>query len=98
MNHQLDQTLLELYPNFGEAFNNLLRPEERFQLKKNELMNTPMRIFALIRLGITHNDTIAEILDCSINTVYTYKTKTILRSDLSAEAFYEALMQISAFN
>ena len=98
MNHQLDQTLLELYPNFGEEFNNLLRPEERFELKKNELLNTPMRIFALIRLGITHHDTIAEILDCSINTVYTYKTKTILRSDLSAEAFYEALMQISAFN
>lgn len=98
MNHQLDQTLLELYPNFVDAFNKLLRPEERFELKKNELMNTPMRIFALIRLGITHHDTIAEILNCSINTVYTYKTKTILRSDLSADEFYEALMQISAFH
>ena len=97
LNHQLDTTLLELYPNFVEEFNNLLRPEERFELKKNELMNTPMRIFALIRLGITHHDTIAEILDCSINTVYTYKTKTILRSNLSADAFYEALMQISTF-
>ena len=95
MNHQLDQTLLELYPNFVEAFNNLLRPEERFELKKNELMNTPIRIFALIRLGITHHDTIAEILDCSINTVYTYKNRTILRSDLTTEEFYEALMKIS---
>lgn len=97
LNHQLDETLLNLYPTFVQDFNNLLRPTERFVLKKNELLNTQMRIFALIRLGISHNDIIAEILDCSINTVYTYKTKTILRSNLTTEQFYEALMHISSF-
>lgn len=97
MNHQLDETLLSLYPTFVQDFNQLLRPKEQFQLKKNELLNTPMRIFALIRLGISHNDSIAEILNCSINTVYTYKTKTILRSDLSSDDFFNKLMRISSF-
>ena len=97
MNHALDEMLLKLYPSFVTAFNNLLRPDQRFELKPNELLNTQMRIFALMRLGITHNDTIAEILDCSINTVYTYKTRTVLRSDLTPEAFYSALMSIPSF-
>ena len=97
LNKQLDETLLKLYPTFVQDFNNLLRPDEQFILKPDEILNTQMRIFALIRLGIKENDTIAEILGCSVNTVYTYKTRTILRSDLNADAFYLALMRIAAF-
>ena len=97
LNKQLDETLLKLYPTFVQDFNNLLRPDEQFILKPDEILNTQMRIFALIRLGIKENDTIAEILGCSVNTVYTYKTRTILRSDLDADAFYLALMRIAAF-
>jgi DNA-binding NarL/FixJ family response regulator len=67
-------------------------------LKENELLNTQLRIFALIRLGIAHNEVIAEILDYSINTVYTYKTRTINRSYLSPDNFYTQLMQIASFN
>ena len=97
LNKKLDETLLKLYPTFVQDFNNLLRPNERYVLKPGELLNTQMRIFALIRLGIKENDTIAEILGCSVNTVYTYKTRTILRSDLDADDFYLALMRIAAF-
>ena len=32
-------------------------------------------IFALIRLGITHNDVIAKILGYSVNSIYAFKTK-----------------------
>ena len=97
MNRSIDEMLLKLYPSFVTSFNALLRPDQQFVLKPDELLNTQMRIFALMRLGITHNDTIAEILDCSINTVYTYKTRTILRSDLSPDAFYARLMAIPSF-
>ena len=41
-----------------------------------------------------HNEVIAEILDYSVNTVYTYKTRTVNQSDLSPEEFYAALMRI----
>lgn len=97
LDRQLDTMLLNLYPTFVEDFNALLRPAEPIVLKKDELLNAQLRIFALIRLGITQNELIAEILDYSINTVYSYKTRVIAQSDLSPEAFYAALMQITSF-
>ena len=97
LNRRMDEMLLKIFPTFVEDFNQLLREEERFVLKENELLNTQLRIFALIRLGIVHNEVIAEILDYSINTVYTYKTRTINRSHLSPDEFYTQLMQIASF-
>lgn len=97
LNRRRDEMLLKIFPTFVEDFNQLLKEEERFVLKDNELLNTQLRIFALIRLGIVHNEVIAEILDYSINTVYTYKTRTINRSHLSPDEFYKQLMKISSF-
>ena len=97
LNRRMDEMLLGIYPSFVEDFNAMLRSEERFVLKKEELLNTQMRIFALMRLGIVHNEVIAEILDYSVNTVYTYKTHTIARSDMDNDTFYAALMQIPSF-
>lgn len=97
LNRRRDEMLLKIFPTFVEDFNQLLKEEERFVLKDNELLNTQLRIFALIRLGIVHNEVIAEILDYSINTIYTYKTRTINRSHLSPEEFYHQLMKISSF-
>ena len=98
LDRQLDSMLLSLYPTFVQDFNALLRPGEQLPLKKDELLNAQLRIFALIRLGITHNEIIAEILDYSINTVYSYKTRVIAQSDLAPDAFYAALMQIPSFS
>lgn len=97
INRRMDEMLLKIFPSFVSEFNQLLKEEERFLLKDNELLNTQLRIFALIRLGIVHNEVIAEILDYSINTVYTYKTRTINRSHLSPDEFYRQLMKISSF-
>lgn len=94
---QLDEMLLDIYPSFVEDFNALLRPEERFVLKPNEKLNAEMRIFALMRLGIQQNDAIAQVMNYSVNTVYAYKTRTKSKSDLSSEAFNEAVMHIPSF-
>ena len=95
LNRQMDEILLSIFPSFVEQFNSLLRPEHHISPKPDELLTPALRIFALIRLGILHNELIAEILDYSVNTVYTYKTRTLNQSDLSAEEFYAALMQIT---
>ena len=95
LNLQMDEILLSIFPSFVEQFNSLLRPEHHISPKPDELLTPALRIFALIRLGILHNELIAEILDYSVNTVYTYKTRTLNQSDLSAEEFYAALMQIT---
>lgn len=92
---QFDEMFLRIFPHFVERFNELLRPEEKIVLKENELLNTDLRIAALIRLGIHHNEVIAQVLDYSINTIYTYKTKLKNRSNLTNEEFLKKLMEIS---
>jgi len=94
LNRTLDELVLRLFPRFVEQFNALLLPEGRVEPKADELLTPQLRIFALIRLGIVHNEVIAQILDYSVNTVYTYKTRTINLSSLSPEQFYAALQNI----
>lgn len=94
---QFDQIFLRIFPNFVQEFNALLRPDEQIILGKNELLNTELRIFALIRLGIDNNEQIAAVLDYSINTIYTYKTRIRNRSNLTNEQFQQAVMAIPSF-
>jgi len=70
-----DNTFLQLLPTFVEDFNTLLADGEQIHLKGNERMNTELRIFALIRLGITDSVKIAQFLRYSVTTIYNYRTK-----------------------
>lgn len=94
---QLDEMLLSIYPTFVEDFNALLRPGEQITLKPGESLNTELRIFALMRLGIRQNESIAQVLDYSVNTVYTYKTRIKSKSDLSNDDFLQAVLSIPSF-
>lgn len=88
-----DKAFLNLYPNFIEEFNGLLLPEYRFTLPKDRL-NTPVRIFALIRLGITDMTQIANFLHYSVQTVYNYKSKVRKYSPLPTTEFEEKVKKI----
>ena len=72
---QFDQTFLSLFPTFVEDFNQLLQPQEAIVPKKEGSLTTELRIFALIRLGITDSDSIAKFLRYSLTTIYNYRTK-----------------------
>ncbi len=89
--YQLDQILLMLFPQFAEKFNELLRPECRLTLKNGERLTTEMRIFALVRLGITKNDDLAQSLSYSVNTIKSYKTRVIAASLYDKDEFYRRL-------
>ena len=52
-----------------------------------------LRIFALIRLGITDNNHIARVLDYSFNTVYNYRVRTRNKS-IDPTGFEELLLKI----
>lgn len=69
-----DSAFLSLFPDYIEEFNLLLKSEERFHLPKGQL-NTTLRIYALIRLGINDLTQIANFLHYSVQTVYNYKSK-----------------------
>ena len=57
---------------FVEDFNALLTNDEQISLKTGERMNTELRIFALIRLGISDSVKIAQfprrIAICSLSS------------------------------
>ena len=72
---QFDRTFLSLFPSFIEDFNSLLLPEEAILPKKEGSLTTELRIFALIRLGISDSDKIAKFLHYSLTTIYNYRTK-----------------------
>lgn len=96
LNHSFDKTFLSLFPNFVTEFNSLFAPADQIILKDNELLNNELRIFALIRMGISDNEKIAKILNYSVNTIYTYKTKIKNRSKHPNDDFEELVMRIDA--
>lgn len=77
-----DRAFLAIYPEFVSSINGLLTEDAHFDIKKGDLLNTELRIFALIRLGITDSVKIATILRCSLQTVYNYRSK-IKRSSIN---------------
>ena len=70
---RFDEIFLGLYPSFIEDFDTLLREEGRIKMNRPGQMNTPLRIFALMRLGIDKIPDVAKILHCSSQTIYNYR-------------------------
>ncbi len=70
-----DDVFLRLFPTFIRDFNALLRPGEEIYPTGNNRLNTDLRIFALIRLGIDESSRIAEFLRYSPNSIYSYRTR-----------------------
>nr|WP_319397508.1 DUF6377 domain-containing protein [uncultured Carboxylicivirga sp.] len=92
-----DRIFLKLFPDFKDEFNALFEPENQFSLKKDELLNTELRIFALIRLGVHDSSKIAQFLRYSVNTVYTYRTKVKNRAKIDRDKFENEIMKIDSF-
>ncbi len=89
-----DKVFLRLFPDFIQRFNDLFHEEDKVQLKDHELLNTDLRIFALIRMGIHDTEKIARILEYSVNTINTYKTRIKNRSIVQNEEFEQRIMEI----
>lgn len=92
-----DTIFLHLYPDFVGDFNALLIPEERIELKEGELLNTELRIHALIRLGITDSVKIADFLHCSAQTVYNNRLRTRNKSIIPKEDFINAVKKLGKY-
>ena len=90
----LDTIFLTMFPNFIASFNALLPEEDQIWPGSGEPLNATVRIFALMRLGITGNEAIAKILDYSVSTIYTYKTRIRSRALVPANDFERKIMEI----
>jgi hypothetical protein len=91
-----DTSFLSLYPTFVNDFNTLLKEDSRVVLKDGELLNTELRIFALIKLGITQSSHIASLLRYSVNTIYNYRAQVKNAALSDRENFEDMVRKIGS--
>lgn len=92
-----DTAFLNIFPNFIGQFNDLLNKDSKIVPKRNEKLTIELRIFALIRLGITDSQKIAGFLRYSITTIYNYRSKYRNKSIVPREEFENEIMKIPSF-
>ena len=91
-----DETFMRIYPTFISDFNALFPKTEKQFIKQGEILNTELRVYALIRLGINDSAKIAVFLRYSITTIYTYRSK-LKNKSLFPENLEEQVMKIGSF-
>ena len=95
-----DTAFLNIYPNFIVEVNNLLNPESQFAIEVDGMpvkhLSTELRVLALIRLDITDNQKIADILRSSITTIYTYRSKLKAKA-INKETFEDDVRKIATY-
>lgn len=92
--HKFDESFLKLFPDFVARFNALLPADEQVTVKPNEKLSTELRIFALIRLGITDSAKIAEFLNYSLATIYNYRSRYRNKAVVPRDQFENEIMKI----
>ena len=96
LSHSFDKVFLNIFPGFVQDFNALFDEALQVHLNEGQLLNSELRIFALIRMGIHDTEKIAKILDYSINTIYNYKARIKSKSILPNDEFENRIMEIKA--
>ena len=89
-----DAVFLRLFPTFVDEFNALLRPEEHIIPSSKSRLNTDLRIFALIRLGIDESSKIAEFLHYSPNSIYAYRARIKNKAAVNRDDFEQRVKEI----
>lgn len=90
----IDRFFMSLYPDFIIQINNLLQPDQRYDVDKNsESLNPELRIYGFVRLGMTESSKIAKILNYSANTVYSYRNR-MRNKAINRDTFDDDVMKI----
>lgn len=94
MYSSFDHTFLMLFPKFIEAYNKLFAQQDQITIDEKGNLNTELRIYALMRLGITDNEKIARFLNLTIKTLYAYKSKIKAKTIVPKEEFEHRIISI----
>lgn len=91
---KFDAIILDIFPDFIEKINALLSPDYQLRPKPGELLSPELRIYALVRLGVTDSTRIAAFLHYSPQTVYNYRSRVRSHSLLPKEEFPLAVRKL----
>lgn len=89
-----DSVFLNLFPNFVNDFNSLLKEDCRITLTDKNRLTTDLRIFALIRLGIDESSHIADFLRYSPNSIYNYRARIKKNALCNRDDFEKRIKEI----
>ena len=92
-----DEIFLGIFPDFPDKVNSMLKEGKQINIKHKDTLPTELRILAVIRLGITESRKIAEFLNTSVNTVYTYRSKMRYDSIDGPDKCEEKIKNIDCF-
>lgn len=92
-----DDAFLHIYPTFVTDVNRLLQPDRQLVMRDGEKLNTDLRILALMRLGIEDTSRIAQMLNYSVFTIYTYRNKFKSRA-IDRDTFESSVMKIKSIS
>lgn len=94
--YTFDHVFIKIFPNFIDEFNSLFNKEDQIWPKEHEVLTTDLRIFALIRMGVSDTETIAKILEYSEKTIYVYKMRIKAKALIPGDQFDHRIMEIKA--
>jgi len=90
----IDTSFLDLYPDFIEYVNSLLREDSKIEVKETGALTPELRIYAFVKLGVTESARIAQILHYSSNTVYAYRCRMRKRA-INPDTFDQDILMSS---
>lgn len=90
---RFDKAFMELYPNFVDEVNKLLLPDKQIVLPAPNSLTKEVRIYALMRLGVTDGQELATLLFYSTQTIYNYKS-AMRRKAKNVETFDADINQL----
>ena len=92
---EFDRAFLGIFPDFVPQLNALLQEDKHIGLNLPEgKLSNELRIFALIRMGVSESAQIAQFLKKSPSTIYNYRVKLRNAALCPKEEFEERLMEI----
>ena len=72
---RFDKAFLEIYPDFIDEINKLLKENCQFIIKPDDALTTELRICALIKLGVKDSSEMADLLFASTQTIYNNRSR-----------------------
>ena len=92
---EFDHAFLGMFPDFVSQLNSMLKEDQRIGKKlQNGHLTNELRIFALIRLGVSESSQIASFLKKSPSTIYNYRVKLRNASIYPHDEFERHVMEI----
>jgi len=95
-----DDSFLTIYPTFIDEFNKLMKEEEKIvieTLPNKKVLNTELRVFALIRLGFEDSSSIARMLRYSVNTIYNVRSQVKNKANVPRQDFESYVKKIGSY-